>query len=208
MSSSSTQVVKVKKSVLAACMTCPLCNKLVREATTISLCLHTCKFSWFFVFWVSFDQLLGYIAFVICLWIGYFFVVELWIILSGVLFFCFNSVVLNVNLLVGNVNCCCYWLIFYVKLNLFFHHAKFSRDFWIRFMLMIRRLIFQMLWLIRFWILLIKSNTVLIFGLRCNLKPYCLCWLNEFLLFVWNLQFLCRFHVIAVEFIELSLFGN
>ncbi|CAO2833019.1 unnamed protein product [Amaranthus hypochondriacus] len=41
MSSSSTQVVKMKKSVLAACMTCPLCNKLVREATTISLCLHT-----------------------------------------------------------------------------------------------------------------------------------------------------------------------
>lgn len=35
------QVVKVRREVLAACMTCPLCNKLLREATTISVCLHT-----------------------------------------------------------------------------------------------------------------------------------------------------------------------
>ncbi|XP_043723523.1 E3 ubiquitin protein ligase DRIP2-like [Telopea speciosissima] len=35
------QVVKVRKDTLAACMTCPLCNKLLREATTISECLHT-----------------------------------------------------------------------------------------------------------------------------------------------------------------------
>ncbi|KAJ4968540.1 hypothetical protein NE237_015241 [Protea cynaroides] len=35
------QVVKVRKATLAACMTCPLCNKLLREATTISECLHT-----------------------------------------------------------------------------------------------------------------------------------------------------------------------
>lgn len=26
-----------------ACMTCPLCNKLFRDATTISECLHTCE---------------------------------------------------------------------------------------------------------------------------------------------------------------------
>ncbi|XP_042517976.1 E3 ubiquitin protein ligase DRIP2-like [Macadamia integrifolia] len=35
------QVVKVRKATLAACMTCPLCNKLLRDATTISECLHT-----------------------------------------------------------------------------------------------------------------------------------------------------------------------
>ncbi|KAI8546088.1 hypothetical protein RHMOL_Rhmol07G0089100 [Rhododendron molle] len=35
------QVVKVRREILAECMTCPLCNKLLREATTISLCLHT-----------------------------------------------------------------------------------------------------------------------------------------------------------------------
>ncbi|XP_050364473.1 E3 ubiquitin protein ligase DRIP2 [Argentina anserina] len=35
------QVVKVKRETIAACMTCPLCNKLFREATTISECLHT-----------------------------------------------------------------------------------------------------------------------------------------------------------------------
>ncbi|XP_062144031.1 E3 ubiquitin protein ligase DRIP2-like [Alnus glutinosa] len=35
------QVVKVKRETIEACMTCPLCNKLLKEATTISLCLHT-----------------------------------------------------------------------------------------------------------------------------------------------------------------------
>ncbi|XVF31100.1 hypothetical protein REPUB_Repub16aG0116500 [Reevesia pubescens] len=34
-------VVKVKREILESCMTCPLCNKLLKEATTISLCLHT-----------------------------------------------------------------------------------------------------------------------------------------------------------------------
>ncbi|KAH7577627.1 hypothetical protein JRO89_XS01G0277400 [Xanthoceras sorbifolium] len=34
-------VVKVKRDTIAACMTCPLCNKLLRDATTISECLHT-----------------------------------------------------------------------------------------------------------------------------------------------------------------------
>ncbi|XWS64713.1 hypothetical protein CRYUN_Cryun05aG0027100 [Craigia yunnanensis] len=34
-------VVKVKRETLESCMTCPLCNKLLKEATTISLCLHT-----------------------------------------------------------------------------------------------------------------------------------------------------------------------
>ncbi|XP_008786096.1 E3 ubiquitin protein ligase DRIP2 [Phoenix dactylifera] len=35
------QVVMVKRELLAACMTCPLCHKLLRDATTISECLHT-----------------------------------------------------------------------------------------------------------------------------------------------------------------------
>ncbi|KAF5727034.1 E3 ubiquitin protein ligase DRIP2-like [Tripterygium wilfordii] len=34
-------VAKVKRETIAACMTCPLCNKLFRDATTISECLHT-----------------------------------------------------------------------------------------------------------------------------------------------------------------------
>ncbi|XVE73009.1 hypothetical protein DITRI_Ditri11bG0083700 [Diplodiscus trichospermus] len=35
------QVVKVRTEAIAACMTCPLCNKLLKDATTISECLHT-----------------------------------------------------------------------------------------------------------------------------------------------------------------------
>ncbi|KAE8699521.1 E3 ubiquitin protein ligase DRIP2 [Hibiscus syriacus] len=35
------RVVKVNREAIAACMTCPLCNKLLRDATTISECLHT-----------------------------------------------------------------------------------------------------------------------------------------------------------------------
>ncbi|XP_050203949.1 E3 ubiquitin protein ligase DRIP2-like [Mercurialis annua] len=35
------QVVKVKRERIAACMTCPLCDNLLRDATTISECLHT-----------------------------------------------------------------------------------------------------------------------------------------------------------------------
>lgn len=35
------QVVRVKRETLEACMTCPLCHKLLKDATTISLCLHT-----------------------------------------------------------------------------------------------------------------------------------------------------------------------
>ncbi|KAG0481950.1 hypothetical protein HPP92_010034 [Vanilla planifolia] len=35
------QVVRVNRELLAACMTCPLCHKLLRDATTISECLHT-----------------------------------------------------------------------------------------------------------------------------------------------------------------------
>lgn len=35
------QVVKLRRETIAACMKCPLCNKLLKEATTISLCLHT-----------------------------------------------------------------------------------------------------------------------------------------------------------------------
>lgn len=37
----STQVAKVRREALVDCMTCPLCKKLLKEATTISECLHT-----------------------------------------------------------------------------------------------------------------------------------------------------------------------
>lgn len=35
------EVVKVPRELLAACMTCPICKKLLKDATTISECLHT-----------------------------------------------------------------------------------------------------------------------------------------------------------------------
>ncbi|XP_059300868.1 E3 ubiquitin protein ligase DRIP2-like isoform X1 [Lycium ferocissimum] len=35
------EVVKVKRDTIAACVTCPLCHKLFRDATTVSECLHT-----------------------------------------------------------------------------------------------------------------------------------------------------------------------
>ncbi|KAL0437403.1 UNVERIFIED_CONTAM: E3 ubiquitin protein ligase DRIP2 [Sesamum radiatum] len=35
------QVVKVRREAVAPCMTCPLCHKLFRDATTIIECLHT-----------------------------------------------------------------------------------------------------------------------------------------------------------------------
>ncbi|KAL5561787.1 hypothetical protein UlMin_031534 [Ulmus minor] len=35
------QVARVKREAVAICMTCPLCHKLFRDATTISECLHT-----------------------------------------------------------------------------------------------------------------------------------------------------------------------
>ncbi|KAL7588800.1 hypothetical protein Lser_V15G39085 [Lactuca serriola] len=38
---SNTQVVKLRRESIAACMTCPICNKLFRDATTIPECLHT-----------------------------------------------------------------------------------------------------------------------------------------------------------------------
>ncbi|KAK7277821.1 hypothetical protein RJT34_22838 [Clitoria ternatea] len=38
---STTQVVGVKSDTLQACMTCPLCHNLFKDATTISLCLHS-----------------------------------------------------------------------------------------------------------------------------------------------------------------------
>ncbi|KAM0858470.1 hypothetical protein ACQ4PT_047813 [Festuca glaucescens] len=34
-------VVMVKRNLLASCMTCPICKRLLRDATTISECLHT-----------------------------------------------------------------------------------------------------------------------------------------------------------------------
>ncbi|KAL4643397.1 hypothetical protein ACB092_02G088900 [Castanea dentata] len=41
MTTSEREVAKVQREKLAACMTCPLCNKLFIDATTISECLHT-----------------------------------------------------------------------------------------------------------------------------------------------------------------------
>ncbi|XP_020233339.1 E3 ubiquitin protein ligase DRIP2 [Cajanus cajan] len=35
------RLVRVKRDAVAACMTCPLCNNFLKEATAISLCLHT-----------------------------------------------------------------------------------------------------------------------------------------------------------------------
>lgn len=35
------EVVKIPKKLVAACMTCPICNKLYRDATTVAECLHT-----------------------------------------------------------------------------------------------------------------------------------------------------------------------
>ena len=35
---------RVRREALAACMTCPLCRGLLREATAITVCLHTCEF--------------------------------------------------------------------------------------------------------------------------------------------------------------------
>ncbi|XP_051118618.1 E3 ubiquitin protein ligase DRIP2-like [Andrographis paniculata] len=35
------QVVKVKRDAVAPCMTCPLCHKLLHDATTVIECLHT-----------------------------------------------------------------------------------------------------------------------------------------------------------------------
>lgn len=36
-------VAMVKRELLERCLTCPLCRRLLREATTISECLHTCE---------------------------------------------------------------------------------------------------------------------------------------------------------------------
>ncbi|KAF7850628.1 hypothetical protein BT93_L5170 [Corymbia citriodora subsp. variegata] len=35
------QVVRVRREAIVACMTCPLCDKLLKDATTISECLHS-----------------------------------------------------------------------------------------------------------------------------------------------------------------------
>ncbi|XP_061338133.1 E3 ubiquitin protein ligase DRIP2-like [Gastrolobium bilobum] len=35
------RLVKARRDTIVACMTCPLCNKLLKDATTISVCLHT-----------------------------------------------------------------------------------------------------------------------------------------------------------------------
>uniref|UniRef100_A0A251URX1 Putative translation elongation factor EFG, V domain-containing protein n=1 Tax=Helianthus annuus TaxID=4232 RepID=A0A251URX1_HELAN len=49
---SANQVVKLRRKELAACMTCPICNKLLRDATTVPECLHTCLLARCRVIWV------------------------------------------------------------------------------------------------------------------------------------------------------------
>ncbi|KAL5852876.1 hypothetical protein ACOSQ3_007994 [Xanthoceras sorbifolium] len=41
MTTTTSQVLKINREKLVACMTCPLCKKLFRDATTVSECLHT-----------------------------------------------------------------------------------------------------------------------------------------------------------------------
>jgi len=36
-------VVMLRRSALAACLSCPLCGRLFRDAATITECLHTCE---------------------------------------------------------------------------------------------------------------------------------------------------------------------
>ncbi|CAL5347301.1 unnamed protein product [Camellia sinensis] len=43
MMTSSSQAVAVRSEGIATCMTCPICNKLFKNATTITECLHTLK---------------------------------------------------------------------------------------------------------------------------------------------------------------------
>jgi hypothetical protein len=38
-------VARVRRSALSACVTCPICRGLLREATAIAECLHTCELS-------------------------------------------------------------------------------------------------------------------------------------------------------------------
>ena len=44
----SSQVVKLPSKKLAERLTCPLCENLFNDATTITECLHTCEFFLFF----------------------------------------------------------------------------------------------------------------------------------------------------------------
>lgn len=59
-------VVKVGRDKLAACMTCPVCNELFTDATTISECLHTCELCFslsvfFSVFPLRVSQISGFV---------------------------------------------------------------------------------------------------------------------------------------------------
>ncbi|XVF66559.1 hypothetical protein PTKIN_Ptkin10aG0046700 [Pterospermum kingtungense] len=62
------EVSKVDREKLVACMTCPLCDKLFKDATTISECLHTCQFNllsfiFFIIFDLGVDSLVSFIVF-------------------------------------------------------------------------------------------------------------------------------------------------
>jgi hypothetical protein len=45
MGASSEEVARVRRSALSACVTCPIYRGLLREATAIAECLHTCELS-------------------------------------------------------------------------------------------------------------------------------------------------------------------
>lgn len=38
-------VSQVKRETMRACLSCPLCDSILRDATSISECLHTCQSS-------------------------------------------------------------------------------------------------------------------------------------------------------------------
>lgn len=77
------QVVKVRRESLAACMTCPLCQDLLDEATTVTECLHTCMSFHFLRF------LIFFLIFIFNRFFNFFFIYCLGYFLCG-LFICFT----------------------------------------------------------------------------------------------------------------------
>lgn len=54
-------LVRVRRDLLASCMTCPLCHKLFRDATTVSECLHTCQFRFSLIISPKFSFFQGFL---------------------------------------------------------------------------------------------------------------------------------------------------
>lgn len=131
---SSNQVVKVKRETIATCMTCPLCNNLFKQATTISECLHTCKpfrdlsFNPIlnFEFFQSFQRfntthlltfhflLLGFASFTIQP-NGYAYFVILMLLVKKILFFALSFINLTrTSMVFAQKHCCSDWSSFFV----------------------------------------------------------------------------------------------